>query len=112
MRRFDEAVLSGLDGLIGLESAEWPVSRSAYEECLLAVAIDCESQAGQASVYMWLTRPEAGLLPWYADRSEVWIDAVHDAVTRASGLLLRFRAGLDDRVRPNLRSMMRRTLSQ
>lgn len=108
MREVDPEAVRLLAHLLGVESSPWPVARTAYAEALLALAIRCEAAPAQAEIFRW-AHAEFAALTQHRDPQTVEArhDAMTDLVTGFSGLLLRWRAGLDDAIRPNIRSMIR-----
>lgn len=98
--------------LADLERRPWPAARALYADALVALSIRCETRGGKREVYDWFMaeglRAVQGLSP--VRRAHLQ-DAVHEMVATAPGLLLRFRAGLDDRRQPHLKSMLVRWVS-
>lgn len=110
-RQRDPTARRMLADLLALEGSPWPEARPEYADALLAFATRCERIEAQAEMYRWARRELGGYLVHRDPRvRECRADALADAVATLPGLLLRFRAGLDDHRRPNLVSMLRAAL--
>lgn len=91
-----------------IERDPWPGALDAYGAALLALGVQCEAPAGKAEVFRWLSAALAGVLnPTDPQLRELRVDALADVVSTIDGRLYAFRAALDHRCRPNLRSMLR-----
>ena len=89
-----------------IEAGPWPAGLEAYAETLLGLAVRCEEKAGKAEMYRWLLRERVRVI--YASdgkQAAARLDAAAVIAPTSAGLLLQWRAALDPRQRPNLRSM-------
>lgn len=108
VRQHDPCAQRMLDALLRLERSPWPAAMQAYGSTLVALSVWCERhREAKGEVYHWAMREIGGVLAVRGDaRRACLTDALHEAVARVPGLLLRFRAGLTARKTPNLRSML------
>lgn len=91
-----------------LEGEPWPEVIEIYRATLFALALRCEFPPGQAEFYRWGRHVAHRLLTAGRRRAEYRHDALADIATRAFTRVLMWRAGVDHRRLPDIRSLLRR----
>ena len=94
--------------VLRLEGEPWPDALDAYRDAVFALALRCEFNPGKAEFYRWGRRVLQPFLSVDGRRAEHRADALADIAANAFTWLLKGRARIDHRRRPNIRSMLRR----
>lgn len=94
--------------VLRLEGEPWPDALDAYRDAVFALALRCEFNPGKAEFYRWGRRVLQPFLSADGRRAEHRADALADIAANAFTWLLKGRARIDQRRRPNIRSMLRR----
>lgn len=111
VRQRDPLALRMLIDVLALERRPWPETRPAYAAALLALGTRLDRVEARAEWYRWAVVEFGGLLMHRrALVRECRADALADITAEIAGTVLRFRSGLDDARRPNLRSMIRASI--